>query len=63
MKRHRSGIAGLAVLAAVAALPVVVTAYRRGRGNYTGSAHRGVGLAAIDRGGSPESPGGTWRAA
>ncbi len=35
MKRHRNGIAGLAVLAAVAALPLVVTAYRRGRGNYT----------------------------
>jgi ABC-type transporter Mla subunit MlaD len=38
MKRHRSGIAGLAVLAAVAALPVVVSAYRRGRGNYTTTA-------------------------
>src|SRR6478672_8915142 len=30
---------------------------RRGRGNYTGSAHRGVGVAAIDRGGSPEITG------
>lgn len=35
MNRHRTGIAGLAVLAAVAALPVVVSVYRRGRGNYT----------------------------
>ena len=37
MKRHRTGIAGLAVLAAVAAVPVVLTALRRGRGNYTTS--------------------------
>jgi hypothetical protein len=37
MKRHRSGIAGLAVLAAVAALPVVVSAIRRSRGDYTKS--------------------------
>jgi hypothetical protein len=35
VKRHRSGIAGLAVLAAVAALPVVVSAYRRARRDYT----------------------------
>ncbi len=35
MKRHRSGIAGLAVLAAFAALPVVLSAYRRGRRDYT----------------------------
>jgi hypothetical protein len=38
MNRHRTGIAGLAVIAAAVALPVVVSAYRRGRfGDYTRS--------------------------
>ena len=39
MKRHRGGIAGLAVIAAAVALPVVVTAYKRSRsGDYTRTA-------------------------
>lgn len=37
MKRHHAGIARLAVIAAAVALPVVVSAYRRGRGDYTKS--------------------------
>ena len=39
MKRHRGGIAGLAVLAAAVAVPVMFSAYRRNRcGDYTRAA-------------------------
>jgi hypothetical protein len=38
VRRHRGGIAGLAVIAAAVALPVMVSAYRRARyGDYTSS--------------------------
>ena len=38
MRRHRSGITGLAVIAAAVVLPVALSAYRRGRmGDYTRS--------------------------
>jgi hypothetical protein len=39
VKRHRGGIAGLAVLAAAVAVPVMFSAYRRNRcGDYTRAA-------------------------
>ena len=38
MKRNRSGIARLAVITAAVVLPVAVSVYRRGRGDYTKSA-------------------------
>lgn len=38
MKRHRSGITGLAMIAAAVVVPVALSAYRRGRmGDYTRS--------------------------